>query len=193
MDNGQGSAIHNSSDALGRWCLENLATALAYWGLAHLSFVLFRHMGVLPMPVWPAAAVALVVAFFRGWKIAPGIALGTILANHYSLGGSWAYAACIALMNTLGPLFGAWLMRRQVTSRVVIKGSVDLLICFAAAVLLTPMLTAAGGVGFKWLFGLIQADAVAVGWLKWTIAHSLGSLLFATPVFAWQTLKEPRE
>jgi integral membrane sensor domain MASE1 len=164
---------------------------VAYWVLAHGTFVLFRHMGVLPMPIWPSAALAIFVAFYRGWNIAPGLAVGTVLANHFSLGGPWDYAAGIAVMNTLGPLLGAHIMRRQVSSRIVISGFADLLVCFVAVVVLTPILTAIGGIGFKWIHGMIQTDDLLVGWLKWVIAHSLGSLLFATPAFAWMALKEP--
>jgi integral membrane sensor domain MASE1 len=193
MYNNREEAGGNRSGSLAQLGLENTAVALAYWGLAHLTFTVFQHMGILPMPIWPSAAVAIVVAFYRGWRIGPGIAAGTLLANHYSLGGPWAYAACIALMNTVGPLVGAWIMRRRVTERVAVRGFVDLLICFVAAILLAPMLTAVGGVGFKWLFGLAPAAGITVIWLKWTIAHSLGSLLFATPVFAWMALKEPRK
>lgn len=192
MHGSREKAVGDRSAAGWRLGVENTATALLYWGLAHLTFVIFQHMGIQPMPIWPAAAVAIIAAFFRGWLIAPGIAAGALLANHYSLGGSWAYAACIALMNTAGPLAGAWIMRLRVTERVAVQGFVDLLLCFGAAILLTPMLTAVGGIGFKWLFGLIPTVGVAVGWLKWTIAHSLGTLLFATPVFAWLALKEPQ-
>jgi len=192
MHGSREKAVGDRSAAGWRLGVENTVIALLYWGLAHLTFVIFQHMGIMPMPIWPSAAVAIVAAFYRGWRIGPGIAAGTLLANHYSLGGPWAYAACIALMNTAGPLVGAWIMRLRVTERVAVQGFVDLLICFGAAILLTPMLTAAGGVGFKWLFGLMPAAGVAVGWLKWTIAHALGSLLFATPVFAWLALKEPR-
>lgn len=186
-------AMWSGSDSWERLCLENVLTLLAYWALAHLTFLVFRHLGVLPMPVWPSAAVAIVMAFCRGWKIAPGIAAGTILANHFSLNSPLGYAFSLALMNTAGPLLGASIMRRQVSPRLAIGGLVDLLVCFCAIVIVPPMLTATGGIGFKFFFGMIPASAIVAGWLKWTIAHSLGALLFATPVFAWMALKEPWE
>jgi integral membrane sensor domain MASE1 len=177
-----------------KWlCLDNVLTALAYWALAHLTFLIFKNLGILPMPLWPPAAVALVAAFYRGWGIAPGIAAGTILANHFSLNSSWEYAAAIALMNTVGPLLGASIMRWRVSPRLFIVKPADLLICFLAAYLLPPMLAATGGIGFKYLFGMIPANDMLIGWLKWTLAHSLGTLLFATPVFAWLAFKEPRK
>ena len=185
--------IRGRSESWSRLCLENALIALSYWGLAHLTFLVFRNLGVLPMPIWPPAAVAIVTAFYRGWRIAPGIAAGTILANYFSLNSPWDYAFSLALMNTLGPLLGASIMRRQVSTRIVIGGLVDLVICFFVIFFLPPVLTATGGIGFKYLFGIIPASDVLVNWLKWVIAHSLGTLLFATPVFAFLAFKEPRE
>ncbi|MGD9949348.1 MAG: MASE1 domain-containing protein [Desulfobulbus sp.] len=175
---------------VGRLGMENLGVALAYAGLAYLAFLFFHGLGVMPMPVWPSAALAIIVAFYRGWFIALGLALGTILANYCILGASLPYALCIALMNTLGPLAGGYLLRRQVSAQLKIKGVGDLLVFFFAVVLLPPAMTAAGGIGSKWLLGLIPADELFFGWLKWAIAHCLGTLLFATPVFAWQAFKE---
>ncbi len=168
-----------------RIVVENLVVALAYWGVSQANFIIFSNAGVLPMPIWPAAALAFVVAFYRGWRVAPGIVVGTVLANHFSLGAPWVFACSIAVMNTFGPLIGANLMRRRVSRELTIGGAGDLAICFLLAVILTPMLTATGGVGFKWLLGLMPGSAVPIAWLKWALAHSTGTLLFATPVFAW--------
>lgn len=175
-----------------RFFLENILLVASYWGLAHLTFILFRSLGILPMPIWPPAALAIVAAFYRGWFIAPGIAIGTIFANTFSLGSPFGYACSIALMNTLGPLLGAWIMRRQITSRLLINNLPDLLVCFLAIYLLPPMLAASGGIGFKYLLGMMPASELMIAWLKWTTAHSLGSLLFATPIFAWMAFREPR-
>jgi integral membrane sensor domain MASE1 len=175
----------DSSTSVRRFVAENVFIALAYWGLSHLNFLVFRQVGVLPMPIWPAAGLAFVVAFYRGWRIGPGIALGTILANHFSLGGAWALACCIAVMNTLGPLAGASLARGRVSRELNLGNLVDVLVFFSAAMILTPMLTATGGIGSRWLLGLIPGDAVVAAWLKWAMAHSLGTLFIALPAFAW--------
>lgn len=187
----------DAPDALGarkldwnRLALENAAIALGYALLALLSFMLFRRLGVLPMPIWPSAALAIVVAVYRGWRAAPGLALGSVLANGCVLGSTFSFALGIAVMNTLGPLAGGWIVRRLATTRLIIKGPGALLYCFIAIVLLPPMLTATGGIGCKWLLGMITADTLVVGWLKWAVAHSLGSLLFAVPVFAWLSFME---
>ena len=187
----------DAADALGerkldwnRLALENAAIALGYALLASLTFMLFRRLGVLPMPIWPSAALAIVVAVYRGWRAAPGLALGTVMANFCVLGSTLSFALGIAVMNTLGPLAGGWMVRRLVTTGLIIRGPGTLLCCFIAIVLLPPVLTATGGIGCKWFLGMIAADTLVVGWMKWAVAHSLGSLLFAVPVFAWLSFKE---
>lgn len=193
MQIAQGNAIPFREQSIGRLGLENLAVAMGYIGLAYCAFVVFHRLGVMPMPVWPSAALAIVAAVYRGWHIAPGLAVGTILANYLILGASFPYSLCIAVMNTLGPLAGGYLLRNRVTTRLSIKGAGDLLVCFFAVLFLPPVLTATGGIGFKWMLGLLPANELVAGWLKWAIAHSLGSLLFATPVFAWLAFKEPEK
>jgi len=182
--------IRHMKPGPGRLGMENLGVALAYTGLAYISFLIFHELGVTPMPIWPSAALAIIVAVYRGWGIAPGISVGTVAANYYILGASLPYALGIAIMNTLGPLAGGYLLRRRVSTRLRIKGMGDLLVFFFAVLLLPPAMTATGGIGFKWLLGIMSSDELVVGWMKWAIAHCLGTLLFATPVFAWMAFKE---
>lgn len=101
------SAIHLIRD--------NLLIAALYWGISHINRVFFSSYGVLPMPIWPAASLAVAVGLVLGWRGAPGIALGTILANAISLGSSVWVAAGISVMNTAGPIFGTWLIRKSAT------------------------------------------------------------------------------
>lgn len=173
-----------------RLAVENAAIAVCYTLLAAVAFALFRRLGILPMPIWPSAALAIVVAVFRGWYVAPGLALGTVLANYCILGSPLALALGIAVMNTLGPLAGGWVVRRLTTSQLIIGGPWELLLSFFAIVLLPPLLAASGGIGCKWLLGMIAAEHLTVGWMKWVVAHALGSLLFAVPVFAWLSFEE---
>ena len=176
---------------IGRLVVENTAVALAYSGLAYLTYMIFHGLGVMPMPIWPSAALAIVVAFYRGRAIAPGLVVGTVLANALILGASLFYALCIALMNTMGPLAGGVLLRHRVSTQLLICSVGDILIFVFAVLLLPPAMSATGGIGFKWLLGLMPVDAFMVGWMKWAIAHCLGTLLFATPVFAWMAFKGP--
>lgn len=161
----------------------NGVVLLGYWGVSYLNWLIFSGVGVLPMPIWPAAAIALVSALLYGWRIAPGIALGTILANHWPLGASWPYAACIAVMNTAGPVLGAAIIRLRIRNKFWTSwtpGNVTIL--FLAGIILVPAMTASGGIGSKWLLDLVATADVPKALLGWWLAHALGTLLFAPPL-----------
>ncbi|MBI9103145.1 MAG: MASE1 domain-containing protein [Spirochaetales bacterium] len=164
---------------------DNLIFAFLYWGISHLNWLLFSRVGILPMPIWPAAGLAFVGAFYRGWKIAPGIALGTFLSNYISLGAPLLYALLIPVMNTLGPLVGAALARRKVSLELNLIHIEDVLVIFISGILIVPLLTATGGIGFKWMLGLLPAEVLVTSWLKWFVAHLSGTLLIGIPLFAW--------
>ncbi len=158
----------NNLTPLNKTVSENILTALTYWLISHINYLLFSTIGLVPMPIWPAAALAIVLSFYKGLKIAPGIALGSILANHLSLGAGLLFSSCIAVMNTIGPAAGAYIMKRKVTRYFRIKSIFDLAVCFSAAIILTPFMTALGGIGSKWMLGLLPLSEVPAAFGKWS-------------------------
>jgi PAS domain S-box-containing protein len=165
--------------------VENVLVAFAYWGISWVNFLVFHHIGFSPSPIWPAAALSLVAAFLRGWRIAPGIAIGALSANHFALGGSWAFASCIAITNTIGPLVGATLIHIYGSRQLRFKRLKDGIICFSAALFVPPIITALGGAGTALMLHLASAATVHWIFLKWATAHMLGIFFFATPVFVY--------
>ncbi|HPS01822.1 MAG TPA: ATP-binding protein [Candidatus Sumerlaeota bacterium] len=170
--------------AFGRTFLINGMVALAYWGVSHLNGLFFRHVGILPMPIWPAAAVAILAGFKWGPRIAPALAAGSILANHFSLGASWACSAGVTVMNTIGPLLAvSWANRRLETESLATR----LLKLAIASLILAPAMTATGGIGTQWLLGLIPQEMAGPRWVRWFLAHSSGALLFVPPVLVFSS------
>jgi integral membrane sensor domain MASE1 len=169
----------------GQVILENIAVAAVYWGISYLNWLIFRGVGVLPMPVWPAAAIAIITALYRGWAIAPGIAVGTILANHFLLGASWPFSCCISIMNTLGPILGAMLIKRKSGGRVFFGTPGNIAFGIVVGIVFVPLLSAFGGVGSKYMFGLVTDDKVFTSIIRWAMAHGLGTFFFGIPVLAW--------
>ncbi|NDV22423.1 MASE1 domain-containing protein [Desulfovibrio sp. JC022] len=166
--------------------LENIAVAAVYWLVSHLNWLIFSSVGVLPMPIWPAAAVAITAALYRGWSIAPGLALGTILANHFSLGAPWGFAFCIAVMNTLAPVLGALLIKKNNGGDLHFRSVGNMGFAIVVGVLLVPLLTALGGIGSKFMLGMLPESKVVISIMRWAMAHALGTVIFAVPYFAWQ-------
>lgn len=150
-----------------------------------MNWLVFSSVGVLPMPIWPAAALAILAAMRSGWAVAPGIAAGTILANYFSLNAPLSFAFCISVMNTIGPVLGAAIIKMRITSDLVFKNFTDIIVVLMVGIVLVPMLTALGGIGSKVLLGLLPGDMFWGAYLRWAMAHSLGTLLFALPYIIW--------
>ncbi len=165
--------------------LINILIILGYWGISAINYIIFNGFGHFPMPIWPAAGIAITTSFYFGWSIAPGIALGSILANHYSLGSSWRFAVCISIMNTIAPELAGYLLRRLLTKDFIFKNTRNILLCFIIALILTPMATAAGGSVSKYLLGIITHEQLFNTFSKWAMAHSLGTFIIGTPIFTY--------
>lgn len=171
---------------IGQLLALNVFVFILYWGVSHVNWLIFKSVGVLPMPIWPGAAVALVAATLYGWPLAPAIALGTIMSNHYSLSAPWVYAICISVMNTLAPLLCAFIIRRCIAGKSWLTLSRwDVTVLFLSGVVLLPLLSACGGIGSKWLLGLLPLAEVPQAFMRWTLSHGLGALIFAPPFLIW--------
>jgi PAS domain S-box-containing protein len=179
---------------MARLLLENLVLLAAYWGLSHLDWIVFRHLSILPMPFWPAAGLALVAAVKRRWRVAPGIMLGAILANWVSLEAPLAYACCIGTTNTLGPLAAAAVIRAHVAGKPwpEWRGR-DYTVVFLASVGLAPLITATGGMGAKWLLGIIPFASVGRDLARWWLGHAIGTLIVAPIVLFFLDRPYPRD
>ncbi len=165
--------------------LQNIILALIYWGLSYTNYLLLKEIGLLPMPIWPAAGIAFAAAYYYGLKITPGLALGAFLANYLTLGSSWEFALGISVMNSLAPQLTAWMMHRIIEVQKPLKTYYIVLLCFCLALIITPLLTALGGIGTKYLLGLVDAANFAPDFFKWTLAHSIGTIIFASPIFIY--------
>lgn len=163
----------------------NLAILALYWGVAHLNFLLFRKGGVLPMPLWPSAAVGLSAALIYGWRAAPGIAVGSLLANAVSLGSGWLLAGIIAITNTLGPTLAARMISPKVKVWPPFNSLNNVVIFLVYGVMLMAAITATGSIGGKWLLGRLVADEAFAAWGRWWMAHAMGALLFTPVILGW--------
>ncbi len=174
-----------------RFLRDNVLIAALYWSVSQLNMIFFSSYGVLPMPIWPAASIAVAVGLMLGWRGAPGLVIGTILANALALGSSWPVAAGISVMNTLGPLFGTRLIKRWATSYPPFGSIRDAGVFLVCGVVLIPMLTATGGIASILAGGRIGWDTAPLAWLRWWIAHASGTLLFAPLLLCWGVHHKP--
>jgi signal transduction histidine kinase len=167
-----------------------LLLAAGYYLTGRLGLLLAIPPGY-ASAVWPPSGVALAGVLLGGWRVAPGLWLGSFLLNvgtGYSPGTpllSYLVPAVIALGATLQAVFGAWLIRRRgLPDNVLTAGSgvIALLVLGGpVACLLNPSVA----VGTLWLVGRLPDAAVPFNWWTWWVGDSIGVLLFAPLVLVW--------
>src|SRR5262245_45020073 len=85
-----------------------IGVAVVYFAAAKLGFAFaFIHTHV--SPIWPPTGVALAAVLLFGYRVAPAIFIGALLANANSTV-PFAVAATIAVGNTLEAITARWLL-----------------------------------------------------------------------------------
>jgi len=78
-------------------------------------------------PVWPPTGVAIALVFWLGYRSAPGVLLGALIANYFLTDVSLATAAGISIGNMLEATTAVYLVRRFVGSGSPFNRAIDVL------------------------------------------------------------------
>ncbi len=168
-----------TAPAVWRLLFLNLSITLLYWGMSHFVWVFFNKFGMLPAPIWPAAALALSAAFIFGRQVTVGIYVGAVLANWLSLQTLLPVALGIGVMNTLAPVLTAHLIRSHMHVNPPFRTVHDIFAFIFFGVLLHAALTATGGAGSLLFAGRAAPGMIAEIWLRWWLAHASGVVLLS--------------
>ena len=138
--------------------------------------------------VWPAAGLALAGILFWGYRVWPGILVGSFLANVWnsfdastaiSILWSIGLPLCIGAGAALQAVVGARLIRRfvkypdpldeaaQVVKFLVLGGPISCLV--------SPTI----GVAMLWMAGVLPSSGIAFSWWTWWTGDAIGALVFA--------------
>lgn len=170
-----------------------LFVAAAYFIGGRLSLILAIPPGY-ATAVWPPAGIALAAVLLCGYRIAPGIWLGSYLVNiwtqldvisvtaviHSSL-----LPSTIALGATAQAVTGAWLIKRFVGYTNILEQETDVIRLLALGGPLACLIGASVGVGSLWWSGLIPNDVVLFNWWTWWVGDSIGVLIFTPVILIW--------
>ncbi|HTU68946.1 MAG TPA: MASE1 domain-containing protein [Candidatus Baltobacteraceae bacterium] len=178
------AALRTSFDA------RSVATYLA-WVLAVAGFyLLFGKLGLSlaftvrqVTAVWPPTGIALAALLLGGYRMWPGVFLGAFIANALSYEPPYA-AAAIALGNTLGPLAGAYLLRRFDFDRSF-KRVRDVLVFVLLGSIVAMTITATNGAAQLALAHLIPWSSYGPVWALWWMGDAAGVLLVAPVILTW--------
>ena len=178
------------------------ATGVAYFAVARASLYLAIPPGY-STPIWPAAALALVVVMRGGAVYLPGILLGSWASNAFVNASNgfaigWNAPSLIALSIAVGAVLQAWLsallIRRFVPLTRDLGRTGELL---QVAVLGGPvgaLVNSFWGTTSLYLGGAVAASDYLRNWATWWAGDSVGVLCFAPVLlFVFGNAAAPRK
>lgn len=182
---------------VGSQFMKHPSTALGIIALA-VSYYLAGRLGLLfaiapgsAGPVWLPAGVALAAILVMGYRVWPGILLGSMAltvtdAFHTgsNLMSSHFYIApvVIGLGVSLRSLAGSWLIHRWLRPPFLLEKPKDIALFMILGGPVSCMIAPTIGCATLWIMGGIQSDALMFRWITWWMGDTLGVLMTAPPL-----------
>jgi two-component system, NarL family, sensor histidine kinase FusK len=163
--------------------------ALAYYAGAKFGLGYAVVAGAVSL-VWPSSGIALVALLALGFDVAPGIAIGSFLAN-VSGGVPVAVSAAIGTGSMIAALTAAVLLKRVVRFQIALDRINDVLAFIGLAAVMSTAISASIGATALLLGGLIPAEGYVAAFLKWWLGDMMGVLVVAPPLFSFLTFSNP--
>jgi len=163
--------------------------AAAYYVTARLGLLLdFQNTNA--SPVWPPSGIAFAAMLFLGYRIWPGIAIGTFLANAVVFFSNQAAEPVsivatsffIAIGNTSEALLGVFLFKFLIDSAPNPFDETRNAFKFVLVALVMCLIAATVGASSLLLFGIISRALYETVWLTWWLGD-IGGILVLTPLF----------
>jgi len=167
------------------WLGGNLAVALIYLGLGWAVGRFFAAFGLFPAPIWLPAGLAATMAMLGGWRLVPGIFLGSFIVNAWVFAAAPQVAAAISIGNALGPLAGAMLTRWLRPSTGLFTRFRGVVAFILGAVLLHAAITATIGTLSLLTLGGLPAESAGSVWASWLLCDAGGTFYFAPSLALW--------
>ena len=170
-----------AANRLAETIILNVIVGLASWGLAEL--VLMPALGGRPVtPIWPPVGLAVAVLYLGGYRLLPGVALGSFLLASTRVPIHWA--AMMGLAAVIQPVIDVrilrWLKFDDKLERV--RDSVILSLVAGPAGAIVAALVA---VTLQILNGQYRGDNFGYQLLLWCLRDWLGVMTTATLIFTW--------
>jgi diguanylate cyclase (GGDEF)-like protein len=165
----------------------NIATFAGYSLSALVVRWYFSQFALLPSPFWLPAGIAFFAAVRQGWRVIPGILLGSLFAEIvvFSTHG-WLQPTLISISNTAAPVLAALLLRWRVGDEDPFLSTAGAYSFLGAAAVAHGMLAASGGSLSLFLSSGIPASRIPDIWLRWAVSDGCGTLLIAPVLLMWR-------
>ncbi|QCP48984.1 sensor histidine kinase [Trinickia violacea] len=163
--------------------------ALAYYAGAKIGLA-YAVVGGAVSLVWPSSGIALVALLAMGFAVAPGIAIGSFLAN-LSGGVPAGAAALIGIGSMIGALTAALLLKRAARFQITLDRIRDVLAFIGLAAVVSTAVSALFGVTALRGAGLVPPAEYGAAFLKWWLGDMMGVLVVAPPLFSFLAYSNP--
>ena len=167
--------------------------ALGYYIVGRLGLLLVIPPGF-ATAVWPASGIALAGTLLFGYRVWPGILLGSFLINIWTslettstasmLNGA-ALATSIGIGASLQAIVGAFLIRRFVRYPSEFVEPRDIIKFLLMGGPVSCLVNATWGVTSLFLGGIIQPVDYLFQWWTWWIGDTIGVITFSPLVLIW--------
>ncbi|CAE6716941.1 MASE1 domain-containing protein [Paraburkholderia haematera] len=163
--------------------------ALAYYACAKIGLA-YAIVGGAVSLVWPSSGIALVALLALGFEVAPGIAIGSFLAN-VSGGVPIAVAAVIGAGAMVAASTAAILLKRAARFQITLDRITDVLAFIGLAAVVSTAVSALIGATALLRGGLVPITEYGAAFLKWWLGDMMGVLVVAPPLFSFLTHSNP--
>ena len=171
---------HARNELLGTVLL-NAAVALAAWGLAELV-LMPTSGGRTVTPLWPPVGLAVALTYIFGYRVLPGIALGSLLLgiSRYP----WQVASLIAIAQLAQPVVDVRIVRALRFDARLDRVRDPLILVFAAGPV-GALIAATLCTGILLAAGLLPRQEIGYQWMLWWARDWLGVTVTTPLIFAW--------
>lgn len=161
-------------------CLKRALMANIIAGVLQYLGLMLATLLLPPSLLWFSAGVAVGMVFLRGYKILPGIYLGSFAAYLWA-GSGYIMAFWAASLHTLQPLVLVWLSRQTQCLSLIFYETRS----FLKFVILSALVTAV--ISFLLAYSAIQGLSLQLWllWRYWWLADFNGLIIFAIALVTW--------
>jgi two-component system, NarL family, sensor histidine kinase FusK len=163
--------------------------ALAYFAGAKLGLSYAVVGGAISL-VWPSSGIALVALLALGIAVAPGIAIGSFLAN-VSGGVPVAVAMVIGVGSMTAPLTATLLLKHATRFQITLGRVNDVLAFIVLAAAMSTVISALAGTTALLGGGLVPLAGYGAAFLKWWLGDMMGVLVVAPALFSFLAYSNP--
>src|SRR5262245_60687408 len=169
------------------------AVAVAYYVVGRLGLLLAIPPGY-ATAVWPASGIALAVTLLFGYRVWPGVLLGSFLINlrtsldttsNASILNTTALVVSIGVGASLQAVAGAFLIRRFTHYPTAFVAARDIIKFLILGGLVSCLVNATWSVTSLLLSGVIQPVDYLFHWWTWWVGDAIGVISFTPLILIW--------